>query len=126
MSDDDQTQPVRPGDPAGDPAASPPAGATRPPAPAATADETAAAEPVATSTGKRSFRDRFRRVGSDGSGRTFGLAALLASTLAALIVGGLGGAALHAAFDGDGGDRGDRGDRMSERHGPGERGDRHR
>ena len=68
-------------------------------------------EPV---VGKPRFRDRFKRVGADGSSRTFGLAALIASTLAGVIVGGLGGMALHAAVDDDGPDRG------VFRHGPGQ------
>lgn len=115
MSNDTPTEPVRPASAGPDPTP------TAPPA-VPPADEQVAE--------KRSFRDRFRRVGSDGTGRTFGLAALIASTLAALIVGGFAGAAIHAGSDGVGGDRGDRGDRMSdrmgERHGPGEPGDRHR
>lgn len=46
---------------------------------------------------KRSFRDRFA-----GSGeRLRGTRGLIAATLAALIVGGFGGAAIHAAVDGD-------------------------
>ena len=110
MSNDTPTEPVRPT------GGGEPAPAQRPPAPPPTSDAPVSEKP--------SFRDRFRRVGGDGSSRTFGLAALLASTLAALIVGGLGGAAISAGLDDD--DHGDRGDRMSERHGPGAPGDRHR
>ena len=65
---------------------------------------------------RRRFRDRFRRVGADGSSRTFGLAALVASTLAGVIVGGLGVTAVQAVtHDGPPG-RGGPG--WSERGGP--------
>jgi len=78
--------------------------------PVAEEPQAAPSEPTAT---KPRFRDRFQRVGADGSSRTFGLAALIASTLAGVIVGGLGGTALHAAVDDDGPDNG------VFRHGPG-------
>jgi hypothetical protein len=53
--------------------------------------------PEAEAPAKRRFRDRFA-----GSGeRLRGTRGLIAATLAALIVGGLGGAAIHAAVDGD-------------------------
>jgi hypothetical protein len=61
---------------------------------------------------KRTFRDRFA-----GSGeRLRGTRGLIAATLAALIVGGFGGAAIHAAVDGDRDDheRFFRGDRPGE------------
>jgi hypothetical protein len=104
----DQTQPVRPG------AALPPApGAAPDPAPAggAAAYEPAVAQPAA----RRGFRDRFRSLRSTDGSRTFGLAALVASALAGVIVGGLGGAAVHAVTDGH-----DRGGWMEQR-GPGGR-----
>ncbi|MCW2738371.1 hypothetical protein, partial [Nocardioides sp.] len=43
---------------------------------------------------------------SDGGSRTFGLAALIASALAGIIVGGLGAAAIHAVGDDHDRDRG--------------------
>ena len=108
MSDDtprttppDETQPVRPGaalPPAPDPA----------PAAGAAAYEPGAAEPVA----RRGFRDRFRTLRTTDGSRTFGLAALVASALAGVIVGGLGGAVVHAVTDDH-----DRGGWM-EQHGP--------
>lgn len=62
--------------------------------PAAVADEPA--EPVAQ---RRGFRERLRSVGRSGGSRTFGLAALIASALAGIIVGGLGVAAVGAITD---------------------------
>ena len=86
---DDETQPVRPG-------------ATLPPAPAAAApaaDTPDAPDPVAA-TGRRGFGERFRALRrSEGGDRTFGLAALVASALAGVIVGGIGVAAVHAVTD---------------------------
>jgi len=82
-----------------------------------------AAEPSATpeaeAPAKRTFRDRLA-----GSGqRLRGTRGLIAATLAALIVGGLGGAAIHAAVDGDRHERGpffrDFGGRMGEGERPG-------
>lgn len=86
--------------------------------------------PEAAGSGRRGFRERLRalRRSEDGS-RTFGLAALIASALAGIIVGGLGAATFHAVtHDGPGerpgwvhrrdmGGEGDFG-----RHGPMERG----
>ena len=95
---DDETQPVRPEAPA-----------DLPPAPATTTEETAA--PAATA--RRGFRQRFRSLRSSDGNRTYGLAALIASALAGIIVGGLSGMAFHAAVDDDGPDRG------VFRHGPG-------
>ena len=46
---------------------------------------------------KRTLRDRMSGTGA----RLNGTRGLIAATLAALIVGGLGGAAIHAAVDGD-------------------------
>ena len=111
MSDDtprdmpaaDETQPVRPDaalPPAPDPA----------PAAGAAAYEPGAAQPVA----RRGFRDRFRTLRSTEGSRTFGLAALVASALAGVIVGGLGGAVVHAVTD----DHGRGGPGWGERHGP--------
>ena len=119
MSDHDQTQPVRPGDPAPDPA--PAQDASLPDAPAATPPGgTVAAEPTSTATGRRGFRERlgtWRR--SDGD-RTFGLAALIASALAGIIVGGLGFATFSAVSDD--GDRGhDRGGIMQRQNPGGDR-----
>ena len=94
----DETQPVRP-----DGAADLPA------APATTTAETAA--PAAPA--RRGFRERFRAARQSDGNRAYSLGALIASALAGIIVGGLGGMALHAAVDDDGPDRGDF------RHGPG-------
>ncbi|RYB92540.1 hypothetical protein EUA06_06225 [Nocardioides glacieisoli] len=89
MTDDaprphDETQPVRP------------EGAAPPASDAHTTD------PVA----RRGFRERLGRLRrTEGSDRSYGLAALVASALAGIIVGGLGFAAVHAIGD-DGQDRG--------------------
>lgn len=96
MSDDDQTQPVRPG-------ASTPASNDRPTP--ATPDSTPGADPTAYEpgeaqpTGRRGFRERLRAVRRSDGSRTFGLAALIASALAGIIVGGLGAAAVGAITD---------------------------
>lgn len=114
MSDDDQTQPVRPGAPA--PAAAP--------SPAAEAPSEAADQPVAAPTaGRRGFRERLRTLRRSEGSRTFGLAALIASALAGVIVGGLGLAAVHAVTDDHGRER-DRGAWVERRgdDGPGDRG----
>jgi hypothetical protein len=116
MSDDDQTQPVRPGAPTPAPAS--------PPAPAAEAPSEAADEPAATPTAeRRGFRERLRSLRRSDGNRTFGLAALIASALAGVIVGGLGFAAVHAVT-GDGGRDRDRGAWVERRgdDGPGDRG----
>lgn len=129
-----ETQPVRPTDAPADPA-------PVDPAPAAAAPAAAPADPAPVSAApgqpaKRSLRDRFAGTGD----RLNGTRGLIAATLAALIVGGFGGAAIHAAVDGDrhehgrffrGGDErpGERGDfggfggRMGEGERPGPRGD---
>ena len=108
MSDDDQTQPVRPGDPAPAPGLAPP--------PAGGEASSEAATPPPTSE-RRGFRERLRTWrGSRGGGRTFGLAALIASALAGVIVGGLGFAAVHAITD-DGGRDHDRGAWVERRDG---------
>jgi hypothetical protein len=110
MSDDDQTQPVRPGAPAADAPADAPA------------DEPAGpAEPAAQ---RRGFRDRLRSLRRSEGSRTFGLAALIASALAGVIVGGLGAAAVGAITDDDhdrGAGRGGWVQRDDDR-GPGDRG----
>ena len=120
MSDDDQTQPVRPGAPAPAPT---PAPATTPP-PAAEAPSEAAAEPVAAPVAeRRGFREGLRSLRRSDGSRTFGLAALIASALAGVIVGGLGLAAVHAVTDDRGRDH-DRGAWVERRgnDGPGDRG----
>lgn len=94
----DETQPVRPDGtlpPAPSPAASPAASPDPAPAAASTAYEPGAGPPV----GRRGFRDRFRSLRSSDGSRTFGLGALVASALAGVIVGGLGGAVVHAVTD---------------------------
>jgi hypothetical protein len=107
MSDDqqgtprphDETQPVRPDGSASLP--TPPDSAA--PAPAPAASEAPTHDPVA----RRGFRERLgtlRR--TEGGDRSYGLAALIASALAGIIVGGLGFAAVHAAGDDGGRDRG--------------------
>lgn len=110
MSDDkprsaDETQPVRPE-----------GGATLPPAPAvgpaapAAEDGTAApqaayvAEPAPAA--RRGFRERLSTLRRSGGDRGFGLAALIASALAGVIVGGLGVATFQAVTDDGPGDRG--------------------
>lgn len=91
MSDDttnDETQPVRA---EGGPATT----------------DAAAPAPEAAATGRRGFRERLRTLRRWGDGsRTFGLAALIASALAGIIVGGLGTTALHAITHDGPGDRG--------------------
>lgn len=114
MSDDkprpaDETQPVRPegatlpGPPAATPATTPSAddGATAPSAAAPGAAYVAGPAPA-----RRGFRERLRSLRSSDGSRTFGLAALIASALAGIIVGGLGFAAVHAVTDDGPGDRG--------------------
>lgn len=86
----DETQPVRP---EGD-------------APAAASYADAPAQ-------RHGFRERFRRLRRSDGDRSFGLAALIASALAGVIVGGVGVAAVHAVTD----DRRD-GPGWGERHGP--------
>ena len=56
----------------------------------------AAAEPEAPAPApRRTLRERFAGTGD----RVYGVRGLVAATLAALIVGGFGGAAIHAAVD---------------------------
>jgi hypothetical protein len=74
--------------------------------------------PAVDAPAKRTLRQRLASIGE----RLRGTRGLIAVALAALIVGGFSGAAIHAAIDGDGHERGrffhrDFGDRM----GPGER-----
>ena len=95
----DETQPVRPEGAAPLPAPPDPAA----PASAPVATEEQAGGPVT----RRGFRERLGRLRrTEGGGRTFGLAALVASALAGIIVGGLGFAAVHAVTDDGGRDRG--------------------
>jgi hypothetical protein len=118
MSDDnsrDETQPVRP---AGEQSAPPPSedAAAAPAAPAA---------PVAAGSGRRGFRDRFRTLRSSDGNRTFGLAALIASALAGVIIGGLGFAAVDAATGDDHGPGRDGWVQRDDDRGPGGRGGMH-
>ncbi len=105
---DDETRPVRPE-----------GGTELPPAPAAApaAEGPAAAEPAYAAgpapVARRGFRERMRSLRSADGNRSFGLAALIASALAGIIVGGLGATALQAV--GDDHDRGGRMDRMEQR-----------
>ena len=114
MSDDkprpaDETQPVRPegaalpSPPAATPASTPPTadGATAPDAAAPGAAYVAGPAPA-----RRGFRERLRALRSSDGSRAFGLAALIASALAGIIVGGLGFAAVHAVTDDGPRDRG--------------------
>jgi hypothetical protein len=106
MSDDtphDETQPVRPA--SASPAPTPPTDAATEP-------------PVA----RRGFRERLRTWrGSRDGDRTYGLAALIASALAGIIVGGLGVATFQAVTDDHGRDRDGWVQRDDDR-GPGDRG----
>ena len=109
----DETQPVRPAEPGG-PAPAPADGGALPPAPAA-GSAPASPNPAATDApvvARRGFRERLGALRRSDGSRTFGLAALIASALAGIIVGGLGAAAFQAV--GDDHDRG----RWMERHGP--------
>ena len=103
---DDETQPVRP-------TAAPSGPPTPPPS------QTTAAEPGTVGSGRRGFRDRFRTLRSSDGNRTFGLAALVASALAGVIVGGLGVTALQAVTN----DHHDRGGWMQQRGEMGRDGD---
>lgn len=108
---DDETQPVRPegaATPAPEPAAAP-----APPA----ADPTGP-PPVA----RRGFAERFRSLRrAEGGSRSHGLAALIASALAGVIIGGLGLTAVHAITHDGPDDRFDRGwvQRRDDGGGPG-------
>ena len=115
---DDETQPVRAeGDapPQPPPAASPVAGAT--------ASEPAAAP--APATARRGFRERLRTLRRSDGDRSFGLAALIASALAGIIVGGLGVATFHAIADDHDRDRGGWVQRRDDDDWPGGRGGMH-
>lgn len=70
--------------------------------------------PAAETPPKRTFRDRLAGTGD----RAYGTRGLIAATLAALIVGGFGGAAIHAAVDGDRHEHG----RLFRGEGPGDMG----
>lgn len=116
MSDDqqgtprphDETQPVRPEGAESLPAPPDPAAAAA--APAAHPDD-----PVA----RRGFRERLGALRRTGGGdRSYGLAALIASALAGIIVGGLGLTAVHAITHDGPGDRGGWAERRDDR-GPG-------
>lgn len=86
-----------------------------------TSDHGAAADerPAGTGAGRTGLRDRLRRLRRTDGSRVFGLGSLIAATLAGVIVGGLSGAAIHAAVDGDGGDHGHRADWSGMRMGGG-------
>jgi len=56
-------------------------------------------DPVEPAAQRRGFGERLRSVGRSGGSRTFGLAALIASTLAGIVVGGLGATAVGAIAD---------------------------
>jgi hypothetical protein len=74
---------------------------------------------------RRGFRERLRSVRRSDGSRTFGLAALIASALAGVIVGGLGAAAVGAITDDHDHDRGaGRGGwvQRDDDRGPGDRG----
>jgi hypothetical protein len=119
MSDDDQTQPVRPGAPAAAPATTPPPAAQ---APAEPPGEGVTPPPT---TERRGFRERLRSLRRSDGSRTFGLAALIASALAGVIVGGVGAAAVGAITDDHDHDRGaGRGGwvQRDDDRGPGDRG----
>jgi hypothetical protein len=102
---DDETQPVRA-------EGLPPAPATNDapkdePNDAPSAATHAPADPVAPApAARRGFGERFRGLRRSDGSRAFGLAALIASALAGIIVGGLGFAAVHAIADDGGRDRG--------------------
>lgn len=120
MSDDkphDETQPVRPAGTAPAPTPAAPAdAATEPPA----AEGPAAEGPAQ----RRGFRERLRTWrGSRDGDRTYGLAALIASALAGIIVGGLGVATFQAVTDDHGRDRDGWVQRDDDR-GPGDQGGR--
>ncbi len=113
MSDDtprnpaqDETQPVRP------------EGLTPAPATNEAADPAA---PAPAPVARRGIRERFRSLRSSDGNRTYGLAALIASALAGVIIGGLGLTAVQAITHDDRGDRFDRGwvQRRDDRGGPG-------
>ena len=74
---------------------------TLPPAPDAAPDAAPAAASYADGPAqRRGFRERFRSLRrSEGGDRTYGLAALVASALAGVIVGGVGLAAVDAVTD---------------------------
>ena len=110
---DDETQPVRPEGKTASQAAAEPAAAEP-----ADADPT----PTAAGAGLPQRLGTWRR--SDGDG-TFGLAALIASALAGIIVGGLGFAAVHAITDDGDRDRGGWVQRRDGDEGPGGRGGMH-
>lgn len=97
----DETQPVRPASGAGLPSA--PAAE---PAPAPTTTAPPAGEAETAPVARRGFRERFASLRRSDGDRGFGLAALIASALAGIIVGGLGFAAVHAITDEGGRDRG--------------------
>lgn len=107
-----ETQPVRSSPPV------PPAAQEPEHAPVQPQGQSQAAPPAGPAT----WRERWRNRGD----RRFPLAALLASTLAALIIGGLGGAAIHAVVDDDHGPGARVGRPDDFGRGPGHEGDRNR
>ena len=102
---DDETQPVRP------------EGAATPvPEPAPASASASASEEPARPVARRGFRERLGNLRrTDGRDRSYGLAALVASALAGVIVGGLGLTAVHAITHDGPGDRFDRGGWMQQR-----------
>jgi hypothetical protein len=122
---DDETQPVRAE--GSTPAAPSPAAheASAPAADAPAGADAAAAAAAEPTVQRRGFRERLRSVRRSEGGRTFGLAALVASALAGIIVGGLGAAAVGAITDDHERDRWSGRDGWVQRdddRGPGDRG----
>ena len=97
----DETQPVR-AEGAGPAASTSAADAQASPAPT----DPAPAVADGPAAQRRGFRERLRSVRRSDGSRTFGLAALIASALAGVIVGGLGAAAVGAITDDHDHDRG--------------------
>jgi hypothetical protein len=111
----DETAPIAGQRPAADPAAGPAASAPYDAAsagpPADAPYDAAPADGATGTTSGRSWRERLRRGTAGGGSRTFGLGALVAGTLAGLIIGGIGGATIAAAVS----DHDDRGERIGHR-----------
>lgn len=108
---DDETQPVR--------------AESAPPAPNPAHDP--AHDPASPAAARRGFRERFRTLRRTDRDRGYGLAALIASALAGVIVGGLGWASVSAVVDDHRPGRDGWGEGWVQRddRGPGERGPMH-